>query len=138
MAVVAMIRNPHVGALSAITSSQLNSHQTLPFSQHVTRVAPGDKYTPFREKHLQRVLSSPYRAHLLSLKGYYIDENNIIQKDPRFKMAALATEPETPSPNHQKHTSATSITVLHAPSTVDLTSGSSATRASPTNAQPRN
>jgi hypothetical protein len=112
MAAVAMIRGQHVGALSDINvnSYRVNLYQARP--QHTIRVATGDKHASFRENNLQRVLISPYRANLLALKGYYIDENNIIRKDTHSKIAPMATEHKVPS-NNAKTVSTPSAVAPH-------------------------
>jgi hypothetical protein len=136
MAIVAMARSQHIGVLGDVTSFRVNTHRTQPFIQRVARVAPNDTCTPFREKHIQRGLSSPHPAHLLSLNGYYIGENHIIRKDPNCKMAPSATEQKVPSTS-TKSTSPTSTVASHTHPTSVPIADAFPDLASSTDAQPQ-
>jgi hypothetical protein len=88
MAGSAMIRVHHTGGLgdTSIKSYRVKSRQTRPLAGEL---ALCDKLSPFR------VLASPHRTKLLALKGYYIDENQVIRKNSNF--APMATVQEAPS-----------------------------------------
>jgi hypothetical protein len=88
MAGSAMIRVHHTGGLgdTSIKSYRVKSRQTQPLAGDL---ALCDKLSPFR------VLASPHRTNLLALKGYYIDENQVIRKNSNF--APMATVQEAPS-----------------------------------------
>jgi len=76
-------------------ASRANCGQSRPVAGGVARVALGDT----TQKALQRVLASPHRLKLLALKGFYIDENQVIRKDPNFNSVAIAPKHEALSLN---------------------------------------
>jgi hypothetical protein len=88
MAGFTMMRVHHTGGLGdiSVNSSRVKSYQTQPLAGSL---ALCDKLSPFR------VLASPHRTKLLALKGYYIDENQVIRKNSN--LAPMATVQEAPS-----------------------------------------
>jgi hypothetical protein len=78
---------------------------------------------------LQRVLISPYRANLLALKGYYIDENNIIRKDPDFKMVPMTENQKVPSDDAQFISAASAVAPYYQASSNSLGASSCGSQA---------
>jgi hypothetical protein len=104
----------------------VNLQQTQP--QHIARATPGKRYTPFGEKHLQRVLIPPYQPKLLALNGYHIDEKNFIRKDTGFMSGSMDMEQKAPS-NNATLISATSTFTPQGHNASNSDSGASSARA---------
>lgn len=94
MAAVAMMQIQQRAALekSDTNSNCLSSHQSPPSPGAFPRLKLAHR---FKFKPLRRVLPSPYRTELLIAKGFYIDENQMIQKNPNPSFASVATQQKT-------------------------------------------
>ncbi|KAE9368481.1 hypothetical protein N431DRAFT_547461 [Stipitochalara longipes BDJ] len=95
MAGLAMMRVQRSNTIGNIdfNSSQVNYRQLRPAAEGIAQVTLSDT-----QKALQRVLASPHQMKLLALKGYYIDENQVIRKDSNFNIAPMAPKYEGLSP----------------------------------------
>ena len=94
MAAVAMMQIQQRAALEKpdTNSKRLSSNQSPPSPDAFPRLKLGHR---FKFKPLRRVLPSPYGTELLIAKGFYIDENQIIQKNPNSSFASVATQQNT-------------------------------------------
>jgi hypothetical protein len=92
MAAVAMMQIQQRAALdkSDSNSNRLSSYQNHPSPEAFPRLKFAHRFKPLR-----RVLPSPYRTELLIAKGFYIDENQMIQKTPKSSFTTVATQQKT-------------------------------------------
>ena len=92
MAAVAMMQIQQRAALdkSDSNSNRLSSYQNHPSPEAFPRLKFAHRFKPLR-----RVLPSPYGTELLIAKGFYIDENQIIQKNSNSSFASVATQQNT-------------------------------------------
>jgi len=119
MAAVAMMQIQQRAALdkSDSNSNRLSSYQSHPSPEAFPRLKLAHRFKPLR-----RVLPSPYRTELLIAKGFYIDENQMIQKGPNSGFATVATQQKTTA-FKAKSLSAPKCEVLHARPSEHLLAG---------------